>query len=393
MTPPARSHGTLSRAALALLLSAALLPAAEVRIVRVPDGGFKASAAVDPAGTLHLVFFKGEPSGGDAFYTSSRDGGATFGKAIRVNSQPGSVLGVSSARGPHLALGCGGRIHILWPGSRTAQPRGPLNPALPADSPFNGTPLLYARLEGPVFTPQRNLLRRTTALDGDSAIAADRNGRVFAAWHALSADGSARDEAGRAIWLARSEDDGATFTDETDILPERTGVCACCALALNTSADGRIAILYRTATERTHRGMRLLVSEGRGTSFTARQLDDWQLALCPMSTAALLPARDGFIGAWETAGAIRFAAFPAPPAEIPGPGAGRKHPALAVNARGELLLAWSERTGFGRGGELAWRCFDAKGKPLLVEGRTGDFPAHGSAAAVAFPDGRFAVIY
>lgn len=367
--------------------------AAEVSVVRVPDGGFKASAAVDAAGALHLVYFKGEPSGGDAFYVTSRDGGASFSKPLRVNSQPASVLGASSARGPHLALGKEGRVHVLWPGSSKAQPRAPLNPAMPTSSPYNGTPLLYARLDGATFTPQRNLMRRTTALDGDSAIAADSTGRVYVAWHAIKPDGSARGESDRAVWLARSSDGGATFDEETNVLPEATGVCACCALAMSAAPDGRVAILYRVATAQTHRGMRLLQSRDRGETFTASQLDDWEIAMCPMSTAALLPVRDGFLGAWENAGRISLAALPASTSSPLDGGKNCKHPALATNSSGERLLAWTENTSFGRGGDVAWQLFDTAGRPLGDRGRATGLPGHGSVAAVAFPDGRFAVIF
>src|SRR4051812_608886 len=111
--------------AIAILLAASA-PAADVNVVRVPSGGFKASAAVDSAGTLHLVNFSGSTSGGDLFYVTSRDAGASFSPPLSVNSQTGSALGASSARGPHLALGREGRVHVLWPGSAKAQPRGPL---------------------------------------------------------------------------------------------------------------------------------------------------------------------------------------------------------------------------------------------------------------------------
>ena len=50
-----------------------------------------------------------------------------------------------------------------------------------------------------------------------------KTGRVYAVWHAIPADGSAKGEEGRAVWLARSDDDGATFADEKNILPEATG--------------------------------------------------------------------------------------------------------------------------------------------------------------------------
>ena len=378
------------------ILLAANARAAEVAVIRVPPGGFKASAAVDATGALHLAYFSGPTTGGDVFYVTSRDGGATFSPPLRVNSQPGSALGGSSARGPHLALGRERRVHLLWPGSTTAQPRGPLNPAQKRDSPHNGTPLLYTRLDDAhrAFAPQQNLLRRTTALDGDSSLAADGQGRVYAVWHALPADGSATGEAGRTVWLARSDDDGATFAEETNVLPEPTGACGCCGLTASAAADGRLAILYRVAIESTHRGERLLLSRDRGATFTATQLDDWKLMTCPMSTGALVPARGGFLGAWENAGRISLSPLPVQSAgSVSGSGANRKHPALAVNSHGETLLAWTENISFGRGGDVAWQRYDAQGKPLGEPGHAASLPAHGNLAAVAFADGRFAVIY
>ena len=365
--------------------------AAEVSVVRVPNGGFKASAAVDAAGALHLVYFSGDPKAGDAFYTTSRDVGATFAAAIRVNSQPRSVQGSSSARGPHLALGRDGRAHVLWAGSSQAQPRGPLNPAQAADSPYNGTPLLYARLDGAAFTPQRNLMTSTIALDGDSALTADAAGNVFAVWHAMPLDG--KGEAERAVWLAASSDDGATFSPERNALPQPTGACACCGLTAY-AGDGALSILYRVAPDGLHRGMSLLTSSDRGTTFSAQPLDEWKVATCPMSTGALLTAADRrALLAWENDKQIFYARPPDSPVAVPGFSGPRKHPALAVNSRGETLIAWTEGIGFGKGGSVAWQQFDAKGQPLGGTGRAEKLPAHGNVAAAALGDGRFVVIY
>ena len=97
---------------------------ANVEVRRVPDGGIKPGIVADARGALHMVWFSGDAAAGDAFYAVSKDGGATWTKALRVNSQPGSVLGVSHARGPRLALGNGGRAHVLWLGSAKAEPAG-----------------------------------------------------------------------------------------------------------------------------------------------------------------------------------------------------------------------------------------------------------------------------
>ncbi|MEQ1861329.1 MAG: hypothetical protein ABMA13_15510 [Chthoniobacteraceae bacterium] len=47
------------------------------------------------------------------------------------------------------------------------------------------------------------MMRRTTAHDGDSAIAADAQGRVHLAWHGITPDGSPQGEADRTGWRRR----------------------------------------------------------------------------------------------------------------------------------------------------------------------------------------------
>jgi len=44
-------------------------------------------------------------------------------------------------------------------------------------------------------------------------------------------------------------------------------------------------------------------------------------------------------------------------------------PALAVNARGEMILAWTEGTGWQRGGALAWQVYDKAGQPTAERGQ------------------------
>src|SRR5580700_6922877 len=100
----------------------------QIRIGRVPEGGLQPQAAIDERGTLHLVYYRGEPQQGDLFYAKSTDGGMTFTSAISVNSQPRSAIATGTIRGAQLALGKSGRIHVAWNGSAKATPAGPLNP-------------------------------------------------------------------------------------------------------------------------------------------------------------------------------------------------------------------------------------------------------------------------
>jgi len=118
-----------------------------------------------------------------------------------------------------------------------------------------------------------------------------------------------------------------------------------------------------------------------------------------MSTMALVQGPSGVFAAWETDGQIYFSrseagSIPfAEPQAAPGNGRERKHPTLAVNDRGELLLAWTEGTGWEKGGTLAWQVYDQNGKPTAVKGRVeGGIPVWGLPTAVATGKG-FTIIH
>jgi|SRR6516225_9837394 hypothetical protein len=118
-----------------------------------------------------------------------------------------------------------------------------------------------------------------------------------------------------------------------------------------------------------------------------------------MSTMALVEGPDSVVAAWETDGLIYFASRKASttrftePRPAPGPSKKRKHPALAVNSRGEMLLAWTEGTGWQQGGALAWQVFDNAGQPTAQNGRVDDgIPVWGLPAVVAGPEG-FTIIH
>ena len=104
--------------------------------------------------------------------------------------------------------------------------------------------------------------------------------------------------------------------------------------------------------------------------------------------------------AWEKSGQVYLGALtgvgeqPLPePTAAAGAGGGRKHPVLAVNAAGERLLAWTENTGWNRGGTFAWEIVDAQGQPTGQHGHGGPVPAWSTVAAFARADGSFVVLH
>src|SRR5712692_1965417 len=211
-----------------------------VTVQRLPEDATQPQATVDQRGTAHLVYFRGEPAHGNAFYMSLRDG-ATFSQPIRVNSTPGTVIATGTVRGAQVAVGRNGRVHVAWNGSRSTAP--------------GATPMFYTRLNdaGAAFEPQRNVMHDAYDIDGGGAVAADREGHVYVVWHA-NAPGE-RTEGQRRVWVARSSDDGHTFERERSVFDEPTGACGCCGLGAFADTRGSIFVLFRSAFEIVHRDM------------------------------------------------------------------------------------------------------------------------------------------
>jgi hypothetical protein len=385
----------------ALLLVVAQTP--RIDVVKTPEGGLQPQVATDAEGVLHVLFFQGDPLGGDLFHTTSSDGGASFSAPLRVNHDDGDAVAIGNVRGAHLAIGRDGaaasgkpRVHVAWMGSAQAKQR----------APDRSAGMLYARLaaDGLRFEPERNVIAAHPGLDGGGSLAADGAGRVWVAWHApRKPEGG---ESDRCIWVAASTDDGATFGEERAAWNEPTGACGCCGMRAGWDGDA-LFVLYRAAREGNHRDLYALVSNDHGATFRGARLDEWTIDRCVMSTAALQaapapsPAAKTMLAAWEDEGDVAWARLD--PKE---PGAARtirppardaaklerKHPALAQDGAGRVLLAWTEGMGWEHGGAVAWQLFDRDGRAVDgASGRRDGVPAWSLVAVAARNDGSFVI--
>jgi hypothetical protein len=97
-----------------------------VRVIETPDGGIQPQAAIDGQGVLHLVYFRGQPAGGDLFYARLEPGEERFSRPVEVNNQHGSAVAIGTIRGGQIALGRGGRVHVAWNGAKEALPKNPV---------------------------------------------------------------------------------------------------------------------------------------------------------------------------------------------------------------------------------------------------------------------------
>jgi hypothetical protein len=356
--------------------------AGRITVERVPNGGIQPQIVTDATGTPHLLYFAGDRKAGDLFYARREKGAWT--QPTRVNQSEGSAIAIGTIRGGQLALGPRGRIHVAWNGSKP----------LP-NSPHKGVPMYYTRHDGTAFEPERDVMRYTGDLDGGGSVAADTKGNVYVVWHGHPPDAPAG-EAARAVYVAKSTDDGATFAAEVPVNPQPTGTCGCCGLKAFADASDALYILYRGATEVVNRDEILLVTRDAGKSFRTLHSDPWKIGTCPMSSAMIAQSGKGVLTAWETAGQVHLGIVEGGKVSRitpPGVEGRRKHPVVATDRNGDILLVWTEGTGWQRGGALAWQLFDKTGKPLDERGRQDGVPVWSFAAAYANADGTFVLLY
>src|SRR5579871_5075994 len=116
-----------------------------------------------------------------------------------------------------------------------------------------------------------------------------------------------------------------------------------------------------------------------------------------MSSYALGESDGHVLAAWETRERVYYdrvdPADLAASRSIAVSGASQKHPVILSNAMGETLFAWTEGTGWQRGGALAWQVYDRNGAPTASRGRVDGIPVWSLATAYARPDGSFVIVY
>ena len=348
---------------------------AAVTALRIPEGGRLPRALVDDEGTVHLVYVAGGTDRANLFHVTREAGAASWSRPQQVDGGDLPVAGVGPVDGPQLALGPDNRLHVVW---------------LQAEPPR----FVYtrSRADGPGFEPQRELSAGDEGtLEAGPAVAADPSGNVFVFWHA-----GAGEDARRRVYLAMSRDGGTTFEPARPVSPVAEGACACCGLSALSDPDGGVHVSYRGAGGNVRRGQRLLTSTDAGRTFSDRLVHPWMLAACPVSTTTLFAGPGGPALAWETEGQVYFAyvdridAVRSPPGD---PRFRRKNPVVAVNSRGDTLLAWGDGPGFSFGGSLHWQVFDSAGRPAGKPGGGTGTIISGSTSAAVVQDGRFLVVF
>src|SRR5262245_54857614 len=399
-----------------LIPSFAAAQAVTVTSVRTPDNGIQPQAATDSKGVVHLIYFKGEPRAGDIFYVHRNAGQNEFSKPIRVNTQPHTAMAMGTIRGAQLAVGKNGRVHVVWDGMGEGATHGAhgahnhdpsthrhpdhdsaAHSRPPHDAAASKQPSFYARLNeaASAFEPERNIITYAYGLDGGSSVAADPQGNVYVTWHAAQ-PGNTNGEGGRAVFVARSSDEGKSFQREAPAISKPTGACACCGMRAFADSHGNLLALYRAAYQMTNRDETLLISRDKGANFEIAYSHHWNVGTCPMSSASISESSGLILAAAETHGRVFFIELDPKTGKVSSPvspEAQAKHPVAIANADGEILLAWAEGTGWNKSGSLAWQIYDSEGKSLSPKGHADGLPVWSLPTAFAAPSGNFTIIY
>ena len=74
-------------------------------------------------------------------------------------------------------------------------------------------------------------------------------------------------------------------------------------------------------------------------------------------------------------------------------GKNEKYPALAVNRKSDLLIAWTDGMGWKRGGSVHWQLFDDSGARVGREGAQDGVPVWSLVGSYARRDGSFVILY
>lgn len=277
-----------------------------------------AQVAVAPDGTVYVTWITQTPITGRRFPASdlrlarSDDGGRTFSPAVTVNPDAGFP---TSHHFHNLAVGPQGTVFVSW---------------------------LDGSAKDRAARAQADAVSGTEMTDGTHGARGHHGGG-----HSVSEDALP----GTALHVARSVDRGRTFAPGVVVAE---GTCQCCRTALAVAGDGTLYVAWRHIFGEHIRDMAIARSEDDGATFStpARvHADEWQINGCPHSGPAVaVDAQDRVTVAWYTgaetaAGVYRATStdggltFDAP-AQLTGPVPIAQVAATQADAHEGALIAW-----------------------------------------------------
>ena len=242
---------------------------APARATLLDERGRQPRVAVGVDGTVAVAYGLGS----DIFCRVSRDRGATYGEAVRVATVAGLHLGMG--RGPQVAVVADGLVvaAIGKAGDVLAWRSSDAGRSWSGPAQVNGAPR----------SAEEGLL--SLAAGGDA---------VHAVWLDLRRKKSE-------VYVARSQDKGATWT-ERSLDPAKDGpVCECCLPTIAADAEGGVAVMFRNQRDGA-RDMYFAVSRDAGGSFAEAGRfgsGTWPLDGCPMDGGGVALRGPRLLSIWR----------------------------------------------------------------------------------------------
>jgi hypothetical protein len=258
-----------------ILFASSTVFAVEVKIVPAPTNALAPDVVLDTSGVLHMVYGLNH----NAWYIQSTNNGRSFTAPVCVNST-GTVETEMGERGPKLAVGSDGVIHVVW-----------MDDWAPGVNVF----VRYSRsLDGGKTFEARKTVSSMSGVDG-ATLAADGAGGVDAFWHVMA---DPKPSVPEATWLhmACSTDNGKTFgASEKVNVDNLAGIaCSMCMMRARAGGDGNVCLGFRNA-ENNIRDFYVLKGRMSGNNFTALRVnrDNWNIDYCPMNGPELTFSPNG----------------------------------------------------------------------------------------------------
>jgi hypothetical protein len=278
------------------------------------------------AGTVGLAY----GSGKTIYYVSSRDGGQTFGKPVKVAEN--AILALGRHRGPRVVITPRAIVISAVVGAKLSQ--GPHAHGLPAD----GDLTVWRSLDSGKTWSQAAVVNDVpgAAREGLHAMVAGSDGRLQAAWLDLR-------EGRTTLNGSYSKDGGATWSKNQVLYDSPDGhICQCCHPSLAAGAGSEVYVMWRNVLG-GNRDLHFLRSVDGGQTFgKAEKLGrgSWPLNACPMDGGGLVVQGKKVVSVWRRGSEV-FLASPGQPEVKLGAG---KDPAIAATSRG-VFVAWASSEG------------------------------------------------
>jgi hypothetical protein len=252
-------------------------------------------------------------SGSAIWFTSSADGGKTFGPKVKVAEANSLALG--RHRGPRVTILPDALLITAVVGDLTAWRSTDAGKTWVRTGLINDVP--------------------GAANEGLHAIAADAKGNLFAAWLDHRAKGTQ-------LYGASSTDGGRTWAKNVLIYASPDGtICQCCDPSVAFDERGQVHVMFRNALSGS-RDLYLAESTDALHFSAAQKLGEgtWKLDACPMDGGGLAVDRGQLITAWRRGSEI-FIDRPGTPETSLGDG---KDVSITASSKGTYVI-WSARSG------------------------------------------------